>query len=273
MKRFMKNILVNASGSAWFQHLLERNVEYSQYLMGIGSGGSPESSGEGVLCEELGKRYENGRQPPVVFDVGSNRGQFIRLVMQNLSRMNVPCSVHAFEPSRETYGMLHDSLKGNEHLVLNNFGLGRQAGEFELYSDDIGSGLASLSRRRLDHFGIEVRRTEKVNIRTLDEYCGARGIERIDLLKVDVEGHELDVMAGGERMFRERRIAMTSFEIGGCNIDTRTYFQDFWYFLQEHGMRKICRITPSGRLALLGKYKEEYEQFRTTNFLALRSDA
>lgn len=48
-----------------------------------------------------------------------------------------------------------------------------------------------------------------------------------------VEGHELDVLAGAEEALKS--VQLVQFEFGGCNIDTRTYFQDFFYFFQQHG--------------------------------------
>jgi hypothetical protein len=73
-------------------------------------------------------------------------------------------------------------------------------------------------------------------------------------------------------MFGDRKIRMVSFEFGGCNIDSRTYFQDFYYFFRDHGMKEIFRITPSGYLVPIHDYREIYEQFRTTNFLVLLGD-
>jgi FkbM family methyltransferase len=55
-----------------------------------------------------------------------------------------------------------------------------------------------------------MERSEKVRIETIDGYCGERGIERIDLLKLDVEGHELDVLNGGVEMFRKSAIGMVT---------------------------------------------------------------
>ena len=106
---------------------------------------------------------------------------------------------------------------------------------------------------------------------TIGDYCSRNGIERIDLLKCDVEGHELDVFAGAGGMFRSGSIGMATFELGGCNIDTRTYFQDFYYFFEDVGMQ-VLRITPSGFLMPIDSYKEVYEQFTTTNFVALKRD-
>jgi FkbM family methyltransferase len=273
MRRRIESLLVSLSSNNRSQRLLERGVIFAQYLMGIGSGSCPESSGEHVLVEKLQQKYATGRQPLCIFDVGANKGQFLTMIVQGLQSKSIPFSVHAFEPSRSTYEVLHDNFKDRSNVSLNNFGLGEQSGELELFYDEVGSGLASLSKRRLDHLGIYFKYSEKVAIKILDEYCSEQGVGSIDLLKLDVEGHELDVLRGGLRMFRERRIRMVSFEFGGCNIDTRTFIQDFWYFLQENGMGRVYRIAPSGHLVRLPRYSEALEQFGTSNFLALQSEA
>ena len=103
----------------------------------------------------------------------------------------------------------------------------------------------------------------------LDNYCFENKLERIHLLKVDVEGHEMEVLRGGEVIFSSNAIEMVLFEFGGCNIDTRTFLQDFFYFFREQHMN-LYRITPSGYLYPLESYKEMQEQFITTNFLAMR---
>jgi len=272
MKRWIKKLLIKLSKSARVQHLLEANLALSRDLMGIGSGGVPESSGESVLIENLKRQYAAFRRPLCIFDVGANQGQFLRMILPPLEAAGIPFHAHVFEPSRRAYEMLCNNIEARRNLVLNNFGLGKEPGDFDLFYDHAGSGLASLSRRRLDHFGIDFGRSEKVMIRVLDEYCGQHGIQTIDLLKLDVEGHELDVLNGAPRMFRERRIKTVSFEFGGCNIDSRTFFQDFWYFFQACGMGRIYRVTPSGRLVAIRQYTEIHEQFATTNFVALDSE-
>lgn len=270
MKRQLLKLLSMLTANDRFQKLLEFNVTVSQYLMGIGSGSSVDSSGELTLVHKLHQLYSCTGQSLCVFDVGSNKGQFLNLISSNLQ--GIPFYVHAFEPGKHTYQSLCDNAKGLPNVRLNNFGLGKESGEFDLFYNEIGSGLASLTKRRLDHFGIDFKYSEKVKIETLYNYCHNQNIQYIDLLKLDVEGHELDVLQGGIPMFQEGRIRMVSFEFGGCNIDTRTFFRDFWYFFKENGMPRIFRITPSGHLVPIRYYKEVYEQFRTTNFLALQSD-
>jgi hypothetical protein len=89
------------------------------------------------------------------------------------------------------------------------------------------------------------------------------------LWKIDVEGHEIDVLMGANHMLKQNKINLITFEFGGCNIDTRSFFQDFYYFFKDRGM-KLFRITPSSYLHPITSYKEIDEQFRTTNFLAVK---
>jgi FkbM family methyltransferase len=180
-------------------------------------------------------------------------------------------SIHCFEPSGEAFKCLVESAAGDNRVKLNNIAVGRKKGRAVLYYNDVGSGLASLTKRRLDHFGIDFNGSENVETLTIDGYCEENAIKHIHLLKIDIEGHELDALAGAKRMFDQRAIDMVTFEFGGCNIDTQTFFQDFWYFFKEVDM-KIFRITPSGYMCSITSYKEIDEQFRTINYIAVLNE-
>jgi FkbM family methyltransferase len=258
----LKSALVKLSGNGVVQTLLEKTVQASQYLMGIGSGTDVLFSGEEAIFYVLKQRL---KPPYCIFDVGSNKGQFLRLALDSMSGDDI--SIHCFEPSHNTFKLLVESSQGDQRVKLNNVGIGKEQGHAVLHSNGIGSGLASLTKRRLDHFGIEFNESETVELSTIDHYCSASGISHIHLLKIDIEGHELDALAGARQMFETKSIDIVTFEFGGCNIDTRTFFQDFWYFFTEHNMA-IYRITPSRYLYRIESYKEIHEQFRTMNFIA-----
>ncbi len=266
MKRIFKRPILALTANRWSQSLLEKTVAAAQNLQGIGSGSDVASSGEAGVFRKLKERVGPERAL-CVFDVGANKGQYLTSACKALAGRRF--AIHSFEPGRGTYAQLLETARKLSNVTLNNCGLGREAGEMELFYDTVGSGLASLTKRRLSHFGVEMELSEKVRISTIDDYCGERGIEHIDLLKLDVEGHELEVLHGGGRMFGKSAIEMVTFEFGGCNIDTRTFFQDFFYFFRERGM-KITRIAPSGYLREIRGYEEALEQFRTSNFLCWR---
>jgi hypothetical protein len=103
---------------------------------------------------------------------------------------------------------------------------------------------------------------------TLDAYCLRNGVERIDLLKVDVEGHELAVLRGARRLFERGAIHRVLFEFGGTGIDSRVFLQDYYYFFTPMGM-KLHRLLRDGSLHPIPQYEEFYEQFTYTNFVAL----
>jgi FkbM family methyltransferase len=247
------------------QRILETTAMAVESMMGIGMGASPDSSGEVAILRRL-REHHPREQQLCVFDVGANQGQFLSVVERELATF--PSVIHVFEPGRVAFEALSANARRFTNVVLNNTGLGSRPGESILYYDRPGSGLASFAKRRLDHFGIEFEQSEIVQVGTLDDYCARKGIACIHLLKLDVEGSELDVLRGGLGMFEHKSVETVTFEFGGCNIDTRTYFQDFWYFFMSVGMKYVYRIIPSGYLFPIVRYQEIHERFRTTNYVA-----
>lgn len=259
MSKLIKKFLFSLFGNKVMQNILEKVAFSCEYFMGIGSGSSVDASGEKVVFSLIESKK------PIVFDVGANKGQFAQEALKNINAEGV---IYSFEPSKNTFMMMKQNIHDDRHQAFN-MGFGKEKGNLKLYYDEMGSGLASLTKRDLALLNIDLNKSEDVEIDTVDNFCEKYEIEMIDLLKIDVEGHELDVLYGSKIMFDKIKIVM--FEFGGCNIDTKTYFRDFYKFFKENNM-EIYRITPSGYLHKLNSYKESYEQFRTTNFIAKRNN-
>ena len=107
-----------------------------------------------------------------------------------------------------------------------------------------------------------------LNSVTLDLLCDDLGIEGIDFLKIDVEGHELEVLKGGEGLITGRKIAAIQFEIADCNTSSRVFLQDFYRKLPGH---RLFRLNTND-LIPLGCYSARNEIFQFQNILALRAD-
>jgi hypothetical protein len=65
-------------------------------------------------------------------------------------------------------------------------------------------------------------------------------------------------------------LKIVQFEFGGSNIDTRTFFQDYWYLFTDLNFA-IFRISPKG-LIRINAYAETDETFSTTNYIAIKNE-
>ena len=231
--------------------------------MNIGGGGGVETSGENNVLVYVREHSET--RPLVVFDVGANKGQYTKNLLQFFQGENI--NVHCFEPGHETFRILAGELGSNENVILNNFGLSNKKEDSTLYYDKAGSGLASLYKRQLDYFNIDFEGHEDIRLDTLDNYIKAKGITRIDLLKLDVEGNELNVLNGAVSSLSEGIIRSVQIEFGGCNLDSRTFIRDFWNILSKDFI--MYRILRDG-LVKIKQYYETIEIFSCTNFFFAR---
>ena len=198
----------------------------------------------------------------IVLDVGANIGDFSNEILKSLPNANV----YAFEPSTTARNALKDRFSNDHRISISEYAMGKELGNGILWFDFPGSGWSSLTRRRLDHFSVSFDLSEEVKLDSLDNWNKNRNLSPT-ILKIDVEGHELDVLKGGEKLIM--RSQLIQFEFGGSNLDTRTYFQDFWYFFMDRGFT-IYRLTPIGPKKL-ESYSEHDECFITSNYFATRS--
>lgn len=244
------------------QSFLSRVIRQLQYLQGIGSGAPAGRSGERVLIDFL---LAKGSGKLIIFDVGANIGQFSSLLSRGLGQQAF--EIHAFEPGSLAFDALQASFAANPNMRLNRLALGSTKHVAPLYRDREGSTLSSLYCRRIAGSEPAFTSSETVNVERLDDYCSLHGITHIDLLKLDVEGHELEVLRGGRGMLAGGRIARVTFEFGGTHIDSRVFLRDFFEFFEELGQFHMARITPSGFLLPLPEYHEALEQYQTANYL------
>jgi FkbM family methyltransferase len=134
----------------------------------------------------------------VAVDVGANVGYYTLLARAAVGPLG---RVIAIEPAERPRARLLEAVKQFDNVSVIDAAVGASAGEGVLYSDDAaGNDTPTL----VAHPG---RSRTNVSIRTLDDCLAAFGIERVDLLKLDVEGWEPQVLAGARRLLECHRIA------------------------------------------------------------------
>lgn len=235
-------------GKIKYQNLYERLYYFS--VRGMNFGNSDINSDGEINAIQYIKSKLIDKNKIIIFDVGANVGNYTARILSEFNNLNF--MIYAFEPSKVCFERLENSISDFDKVTLFNFGFGDYNGSVKLWKDQDLSGLASLYRRKLDHFNITMDKFEEIKIRTIDDFCRENYIKTIDFLKLDVEGHEFKVLKGAERMINEDNIKFIQFEFGGCNIDSRTYFQDYYYLLKEK--YNLFRIVKNG-LFPISQYK------------------
>lgn len=240
----------------WFD-LLRRVERKAARLQGKGFGAFSIAEEVEAACALLRRR------PEVAVDIGGNVGHYAAALRARFPALEI----HVFEPASVNVAALRARFAHDPAIRINPVAVGREAGNATLFSDQPGSGLGSLTKRNLDHMNIPFDASEGVQVIRFDAYWRDVLQERpIDLIKLDIEGHELDALAGmGAALGATQAV---QFEFGGANIDTRTFLRDFFALFGDAGF-DIHRITPVGAQRLTS-YRESDEAFTTTNFIALR---
>ena len=144
---------------------------------------------------------------PVILDVGANVGQSTT----RFRRLWPQADIHAFEPSRTTFVELQRRTAGMERLVLNQAALGASQGACELQENSMGD-MSSLLPPSGDSWGTIVARYA-VPVTTVDRYAAERSLSRIDVLKIDTQGFDLQVLRGAQRSIERRLVRFVLLEL------------------------------------------------------------
>lgn len=150
-------------------------------------------------------RQRGSRDVGVIFDVGANIGQ----TSEHLLRYFPTARLHAFELAGTTAARLARNLTAFPNAHAHHLALAAQPGRLRLR-------LQSHSEVNSLAFATEETGTdtEEVDISTVDLFCTANGIDRLDILKIDAQGSDLDVLRGAETMIRAGRVACVYAEAG-----------------------------------------------------------
>jgi FkbM family methyltransferase len=217
------------------------------------------TSGELNVLGRIKKCFSGGEI--VIFDVGANEGDYSKNVMNIFESSRL--TIHAFEPVTHTYSICCKTLKNFDNVVINNFGLGEKEEEAIIYTFNETTGISSLHGNNI----FRPVSSQKIYLKTLDKYCEDNGIRKIHFLKIDVEGHDYFVLRGSQTMLEADKISIIQFEFGSLNINSRTYFRDFYDLLGNKF--SFYRIVKNG-LIPIKKYTYRCEVFaKVTNYLAV----
>lgn len=187
----------------------------------------------------------------VVIDVGANAGYFTKI----FAKLAPDGKVYSFEPGSYARSIISKVVKVNglSNVTILPYGLGDKASAQELHlpvkrSGSLGYGLGHIG----DDKRVDARNTmsEKIDIRTLDDFVAENNITRVDFIKIDIEGWELRALEGAHSTISKHRpvlmLEMIDRFLGRAGDSSRK----MWDYLKSFGY-EIYRYDETGRVDLL----------------------
>ena len=195
----------------------------------------------------------------VIFDVGANMGDWTARALE----ANPRAHVHAFEIEPSMRSRLAERFAGERRVSVPACGLGDCKGDIEIAVDRVDPCITSTKLAgAAAHCDVI-----QAFVSTADEYARENGVDRIDFLKVDVEGADMDVLRGCQSLLTQGRVRLVQFEFTNWAPAARVFLADFYSFFEPLGYRLGRRYPHHVEWR---SYDVGHEIFVRANFLATR---
>ena len=129
-----------------------------------------------------------------VIDVGSNKGQFL-LLIENFFECK---KIYSFEPIEEFYEMQKNFFKYKNNINFFNFALGEKSSKNSFYITQRkdSSSFYKINKSIKDNNDYKIIEKKEIQIHSLDEVMINENLNGSILLKIDVQGYEMEVLKG-----------------------------------------------------------------------------
>lgn len=187
----------------------------------------------------------------VVLDIGANVGFYTTLFSRLVGEAG---HVYALEPDPFSFDILARRVRRPRfrNVTTDQLALGDREGTTTLFCSMVNR---ADNRTHPSHEGVPVERVV-VPLTTLDAFCARRGIDRIDVVKMDVQGAEVAVFHGMRRTVERCRPQWMFLEFAPADLrGAGTSPEEFWGVLQGYGytpyaLDERCRPLPIADRAL-----------------------
>jgi FkbM family methyltransferase len=241
------------------QPLWSRLLKLCHAGMNYGGGQATHNSGE-IGALKFAATLLPPAEPLLIFDVGAHQGEYVEAALDALAGRNA--QIYSFEPLPSNFVELQALCSPRANIHTRNAALGAQSGTMELFIAREGITTASLHASKAGESGQSVA----VEITTVDEVCADAGLTYISFLKIDTEGHEIDVLQGASKLIEAGGVRAIQFEFGDTFLLTDHHFQDV--FLMLAPQYTIYRILRAG-LSEIREYHHDLEIYKLANFLCI----
>lgn len=200
------------------------------------------------------------RRAVVFWDVGANCGEWSDCVLDASKAAAAPARLELFEPTPETVKLLAGRFAAREGVRLHTIALSDRDGvaHFAVVSATGGTNSLELS-------SVEQRsEVVEVTVARGADYAAAIGASRIDLLKIDTEGHDFAVLQGFAPLFAAQAIGIAQFEYNSRWIAAHRGLRDVFALAAEHGYA-LGRVDAQG-IELFDRWNPECDRYFEDNY-------
>jgi len=164
-----------------------------------------------------------------IIDVGANEGQFV----DKIAGVFPDACIHCFEPIKSVYEQLTARFYGNKNLITYNFGLGETSEERMIHLNEYSpsSSLLDMLDLHKTNFDFAVKSEPAcISLKRLDDVFTSPPTSPV-LLKIDVQGYEMNVLKGGDRVARAADVVIIETTFTPLYKDQPLFAEIYDYFV------------------------------------------
>lgn len=218
---------------------------------------------------------------PVIFDVGAHFGNVTEFYL----RMFEDCTVVDFEPEPVALNRLRQRFENESRVTIEPTAIAhrRYVTKRPFYVGGQQGEMSSLIQRPTEgrrHYRHELEEGDPVKVDSIDEYCDEHAIERVHILKLDIQGAELHALKGASNLLVAGTLPLIYTEVlfvplydpnkAGLFLDIANYLKGFGYELFDiYGLLRskvnrrlvvanVLFVSPQVVEEVLNSYPEEW---------------
>lgn len=164
-----------------------------------------------------------------IFDVGAYKG----ISSYMYSQMFKDAIIYAFEPDYYSLCKLADNIRYDMAIIPIRYAISDREGGEDFY---VNNKKDTNSLLKPIHSAISNVQIAKISVRTIDGYCNSNEIESIDILKLDIQGNELNALKGAKRMLPTIKLIATELMFIKM-YENQAMYHDIISYLESHGFK------------------------------------
>ena len=179
---------------------------------------------------------------PTIFDIGANVGESV----DSLKSFFPNSIVHSFEPNISSYKLLSLHCKGYSNVYTYNQGLGSSVSDLIFYSNEYPFLSSFLEGGRYSYG--KILNQSLLNIQSSDSILYESNEISPNIIKIDVQGFELEVLRGSSRLLQSKSVDLIHIEL--------TYSE---MYVNQPSFLEIINLLLSHEYVFVGIYRQHFQ--------------